>query len=44
MVRLDSEKHIDFASTSPFGGARPGRVARKNAGKNSEGDAEADEE
>ena len=37
MVRLDSEKHIDFASTSPFGGARPGRVARKNASKNSEG-------
>ncbi|CCC69194.1 hypothetical protein NCAS_0C02040 [Naumovozyma castellii] len=41
MVRLDSEKHIDFASTSPFGGARPGRVARKNAARKSEG---ADEE
>ncbi|CAL9731238.1 small ribosomal subunit protein uS4B [Monosporozyma unispora] len=45
MVRLDSEKHIDFASTSPFGGARPGRVARKNAGKHSEeGEEAADEE
>lgn len=44
MVRLDSEKHIDFASTSPFGGARPGRVARKNAAKHSEGAEEADEE
>ncbi|KAF4718031.1 40S ribosomal protein S9 [Perkinsus olseni] len=31
MVRLDSEKHIDFALTSPFGGGRPGRVKRRNA-------------
>jgi small subunit ribosomal protein S9e len=31
VVRLDSQKHIDFASASPFGGARPGRVARKRA-------------
>ncbi|EZG88352.1 40S ribosomal protein S9 [Gregarina niphandrodes] len=31
MVRIDSEKHIDFAGTSPFGGGRPGRVARKKA-------------
>jgi small subunit ribosomal protein S9e len=30
MVRTDSEKHIGFAGTSPFGGARPGRRARKN--------------
>ena len=30
MVRLDSDKHIGFSSTSPFGGARPGRVKRKN--------------
>lgn len=29
MVRVDSEKHIDFALTSPFGGGRPGRVHRK---------------
>lgn len=29
MVRLDSQKHIDFALTSPFGGGRPGRVKRK---------------
>eukprot|EP00439_Symbiodinium_sp_Y106_P085351 s8_g28.t1 len=29
LVRLDSEKHIDFALTSPFGGGRPGRVRRK---------------
>merc|ERR1712100_96157 len=29
LVRVDSEKHIDFALTSPFGGGRPGRVRRK---------------
>lgn len=39
MVRVDSEKHIDFAITSPFnvGTGRPGRVARK-AAKNKGGD------
>lgn len=31
-VRLDSEKHIDYALTSPFGNGRPGRNKRKNAG------------
>jgi len=36
IVRLDSQKHIDFALTSPFGGGRPGRVRRKRA-KASEG-------
>ena len=30
MVRVDSQKHIDFALTSPFGGGRPGRVKRKS--------------
>jgi len=29
IVRVDSQKHIDFALTSPFGGGRPGRVKRK---------------
>jgi len=35
LVRLDSEKHIEFSSTSPLGGARAGRVKRKGqkAGK-----------
>merc|ERR1719458_1845450 len=33
LVRVDSQKHIDFAMTSPFGQGRPGRVKRKNAGK-----------
>ena len=31
MVRVDSQKHIDFSLTSPLGGGRPGRVKRKNA-------------
>jgi small subunit ribosomal protein S9e len=30
LVRLDSQKHIDFALTSPFGGGRPGRNKRKS--------------
>lgn len=46
VVRLDSQKLIDFATTSPYGGARAGRVKRRterNASKKSSGDA-ADEE
>lgn len=46
MVRTDSQKHIDFALTSPFGGGRPGRVKRKaQAAKGGGGgDAGGDEE
>ncbi|XP_037053622.1 40S ribosomal protein S9-like [Peromyscus leucopus] len=33
IVRLDSQKHIDFSLHSPYGGGRPGRVKRKNAKK-----------
>ncbi|CAN6599755.1 small ribosomal subunit protein uS4B [Trichomonascus vanleenenianus] len=46
LVRLDSQKHIDFALTSPYGGGRPGRVKRRNQNKAAEGDegAEEDEE
>merc|ERR1719449_374669 len=29
LVRVESEKHIDFSLTSPFGGGRAGRVKRK---------------
>ncbi|MEQ2169313.1 hypothetical protein GOODEAATRI_023948 [Goodea atripinnis] len=35
VVRLDSQKHIDFSLRSPYGGGRPGRVKRKNAKKGS---------
>merc|ERR1719422_2967758 len=41
IVRLDSQKHIDFSLKSPFGGGRPGRVKRKNAKKGEAGDAES---
>lgn len=43
LVRLDSQKHIDFAPNSPYGGGRPGRVKRRNMNKSSEGDAEEEE-
>jgi len=44
LVRVDSEKLIDFAVTSPFGQGRPGRNARKNAAKNAAKEGEADDE
>lgn len=48
MVRVDSQKHIDFSLTSPFGGGRPGRVKRKNtkaaAKKAAGGDGEEEDE
>lgn len=43
VVRLDSQKHIDFALTSPYGGGRPGRVKRKRA-KAAEGGDEGEED
>ncbi|KAJ1559708.1 40S ribosomal protein S9, partial [Cladochytrium tenue] len=46
MVRLDSQKHIDFALTSPYGGGRAGRVKRKSlkAAENKDAGGEEDEE
>jgi len=45
IVRLDSQKHIDFALRSPFGGGRAGRVKRKNSKKGTGGEeAEDDDE
>jgi len=46
IVRLDSQKHIDFSLKSPFGGGRAGRVKRKNAkkGKGGGGDDDDDED
>lgn len=48
LVRLDSQKHIDFALRSPLSsGGRPGRVKRKNMRKGEKGadkDEEADED
>lgn len=44
IVRLDSQKHIDFSLKSPFGGGRPGRVKRKNLRKGTGGAAAEEEE
>merc|ERR1712127_947529 len=45
MVRVDSQKHIDFSLKSPFGGGRPGRVKRKNlASGGKKGGGDDDEE
>merc|ERR1739842_202362 len=43
IVRLDSQKHIDFSTNSPYGGGRPGRVKRKNLKKGG-GGGDGDEE
>lgn len=44
VVRLDSEKHIDFSVKSPFGGGRAGRVKRKNMKKGTKKDEEPEED
>ncbi|GAA5869232.1 hypothetical protein JCM1840_004328 [Sporobolomyces johnsonii] len=44
VVRLDSQKHIDFSLTSPYGGARPGRVRRKRAAAAAAKSGDAEEE
>lgn len=44
VVRLDSEKHIDFSVKSPFGGGRPGRVKRKNMKKKTKKAEEPEED
>merc|ERR1712071_95151 len=43
VVRVDSQKHIDFSLRSPFGGGRAGRVKRQNSRKGQAG-AEAEED
>ena len=43
VVRLDSQKHIDFSLKSPLGGGRPGRVKRKNAKKGPSGGGDDEE-
>jgi len=45
IVRLDSQKHIDFSLRSPLGGGRPGRVKRRNMRRaQSGGDAEGEDQ
>ncbi|KAG9391755.1 Ribosomal protein S4/S9, eukaryotic/archaeal [Carpediemonas membranifera] len=43
LVRLDSQKHIDFAEASPYANGRPGRVARKKAGRGAAAEDEEDD-
>ena len=42
LVKVDSEKHIDYALTSPYGGGKAGRVKRRSMKK--EGAAANDDE
>lgn len=44
LVRLESQKHVDFSLKSPYGGGRPGRVKRKRAQQAEGGAAEEEEE
>merc|ERR1712121_243947 len=44
LVRLDSQKHIDFSINSPYGGGRAGRVKRKNMKKGSGGGGDDEDE
>jgi len=48
MVRVDSQKHIDFALTSPYSGGRAGRVKRRTernaAAKEEGGNEEAEDD
>ena len=46
VVRVDSQQHIDFALTSPFGGGRPGRVKRRKlkAKENAAGGGEEEDD
>ena len=43
-VRVDSEKHIDFSVSSPYGQGNPGRVAKKRAAARAASSGDADEE
>merc|ERR1712182_30348 len=43
MVRVESQPHIEFALSSPFGGGRPGRVKRRNNANKGEGEEDEDD-
>ncbi len=44
LVRVESQKHIDFALDSPFGGGRPGRVKRRKLKAKEKKEAAGEEE
>merc|ERR1712166_554993 len=43
LVRIDSQKHVDFALNSPFGGGRPGRNKRNKSASSGGGGDDDDE-
>jgi small subunit ribosomal protein S9e len=44
IVRTESQKHIDFSVTSPFGGGRPGRNKRKSIAAKGGGGGDEEED
>ncbi|KAL8561353.1 40S ribosomal protein S9 [Nucella lapillus] len=44
VVRLDSQKHVDFSQRSPCSAGRAGRVKRRNLKKAQSGGAEEEDE
>lgn len=44
LVRLESQKHIDFNGKSPYAGGRPGRVKRRNLKKGGNASGGEDDE
>merc|ERR1712083_137157 len=44
IVRLDSQKHIDFSLNSPYGGGPPGRVKRRTLRKGASGGSGGEED
>eukprot|EP01094_Clydonella_sp_ATCC50884_P010383 TRINITY_DN19_c0_g2_i1.p1 TRINITY_DN19_c0_g2~~TRINITY_DN19_c0_g2_i1.p1 ORF type:complete len:209 (-),score=52.54 TRINITY_DN19_c0_g2_i1:51-677(-) len=42
LVRVESQRHIDFSLNSPFGGGRPGRNKRKKLASKKGGDEDED--
>eukprot|EP01127_Copromyxa_protea_P005414 TRINITY_DN15344_c0_g1_i1.p1 TRINITY_DN15344_c0_g1~~TRINITY_DN15344_c0_g1_i1.p1 ORF type:complete len:193 (-),score=39.72 TRINITY_DN15344_c0_g1_i1:63-641(-) len=44
LVRVDSQKHIDYALTSPLGGGRPGRLRRKKDASENGGEDDEDQD
>merc|ERR1712216_696751 len=43
LVRVESQKHIDFSLSSAFGGGRPGRLKRRNQANADGGDEEEED-
>merc|ERR1712170_243665 len=44
LVRVESQRHIDFSLDSPFGGGRPGRLKRKKLASKGGGDDDGEDD